>query len=134
VAAAAGHSDETPAPAPEQMKQHKAAMRIQSAHRAKVAKRKVACIRAENRAAIHFAAVKIQSAQRRKVARRRVDEIRSAAATAAAAVENKAAIRIQSAQRAKFAKRRVEVGPGRYCPPRHSTHCDPSDLELNVIL
>jgi hypothetical protein len=27
-----------------------------------------------------------------------------------------------------------EVGPGRYCPPRHLTHLEPSFLELNGIL
>jgi hypothetical protein len=28
----------------------------------------------------------------------------------------------------------MEVGPGRYCPPRHPTYCKPSSLELNCNL
>jgi len=28
----------------------------------------------------------------------------------------------------------TEVGPGTYCPPQHSTHAEPSFLELHVIL
>jgi len=26
-----------------------------------------------------------------------------------------------------------EAGPGRYCPPRHPTHLEPSFLEVNAI-
>jgi len=26
------------------------------------------------------------------------------------------------------------VGPGRYCPPRHPTHVEPSFLESNAVL
>ena len=58
-------------------------------------------------------------------------ELESGKTTARQRAELEDAVRAAEREAARVAERSA-VGPGRYCSPRHRTHCKPSFRELNV--